>query len=716
MKNKKFLLLLAMPLLLVGCGGTSSSGSSVTPSVSTTPVVSTSTPESSTSVGSSTSVFDPEEGAHLTIAQVKLLVPNSNDETTKKFYVTATIKEVTDATKGHMVIEDETGEMEIYYSFSEDGEYRYGELADLGCDVPGEGDEATFYGILKNYKGTFEMEDARIQGCNYVPPAISEYTEMTVAAAREAADNDLVRIKGKVIAVTKNASLDSIGALIADETGSIYVYDDICSQLSVNDEVDIAGRKEHYISSSEASYAEEFGYKGSNQLSMCQLVSREASTEEADLSFATEASVSDIIDTDFANDISGKLYKVNGYIIKDDHPGAGGYTNYYIHGLDGRDSYVYSQASGADFTWLDQYCSEKGSEKVYTIYLTPLNAKSTSTGCTWRFLPVKVIDENFEFDKNEATKFVLDSFLYSQFESLYYADPNKELISTYSSTMLGLENVKIEYSSNNTASVFFETKDGKTYLHTGTTGKATVTIDVTLDGFASAQGTVEVEMQEPDDIEALNVKGAIDAADETPVTVRAIVGPSLINQPGFYLIDDTGVIAARLAVDDDIAKFNLGDEVIIKGKRDVWGNSKYGGADFPTQICISDVELIANLYGEHDYSTATFIEGKNAKYVSDLDYHEIIHTTEVYVIEGQVEVTGSGQSTQWQIVDPTDGSELSLYASSVAQYNWLQGYEDQTLTIEVAPVNWNNKAYMRGCILSITTADGEKVVNTYNFQ
>ena len=116
MKNKKFLLLLAMPLLLVGCGGTSSSGSSVTPSVSTTPTVSTSTPESSTSVGSSTSAFDPEEGAHLTIAQVKLLVPNSNDETTKKFYVTATIKEVTDATKGHMVIEDETGEMEIYFS------------------------------------------------------------------------------------------------------------------------------------------------------------------------------------------------------------------------------------------------------------------------------------------------------------------------------------------------------------------------------------------------------------------------------------------------------------------------------------------------------------------------------------------------------------------------------------------------------------------------
>ena len=105
-----------------------------------------------------------------------------------------------------------------------------------------------------------------------------------------------------------------------------------------------------------------------------------------------------------------------------------------------------------------------------------------------------------------------------------------------------------------------------------------------------------------------------------------------------------------------------------------------------------------------------------ALYVSDLDYHEIIHTTEVYVIEGQVEVTGSGQSTQWQIVDPTDGSELSLYASGVAQYNWLKGYEDQTLTIEVAPVNWNNKTYMRGCILSITTADGEKVVNTYNFQ
>lgn len=726
MKNKKFIALVAglclvgSSTILASCGGDSTTTSSTQDSTSSS--TSSSSSSSSSSTSSSTG---PVEGDHLTIAEAIALIPNNFDETTEKFYVTAEITEIKDAYQGSFMIKDETGEMEIYYSFSEDGQYRYSELADRGVDVPVVGDTVTFYGTLKNFKGRYEMVDAWIKDLTYLAPDISEYTQMSIANSRTAEEGAMVRIKGKVIALTKDSGSNPNGALIFDGTDSMYVYDaDVAKQLKVNEDVDIAGEKSYFIADSEKTNAEKYGYTGSSQLVYAQVVTHEGTTE-ADFSNTKVNTVRDILNTSFDQDITGQLYKVNAYITKKETTGAGGFTNYYIYDIDQKSSaYVYTQASGADFTWLDEYVAEPGSEKVYTVYLTALNAKSTAQGCIWRFLPVKVVDEDYKFDLAEAPQFVYETQVLDQFEETYYADPNKEVITKYSSTMLGIEGATISYSSNN-AAVAFKTVEDKTYMTVNaetSVPEVKITVTVSLAGQEAYTGTVTVAVTSLADVETINVREAIETAKGEQVRLRGIVGSSLVNQPGFYLIDDEGVIAIRLNNKDDISQFNIGDEVIIDGTRDEWGNSEYGGAEITTQICVSSATLFANLYGDNEYSTKSFISGKTIEYIKGLSYGEIIHTTEVYVVECYVAKTGSGQSTQYTLVDDLvnvddDNKSLDLYCSSAAnQYSWLEQYVGQgKVTVEIAPCNWNNKTYLRGCILSVTN-EGVKTFNTLNFK
>lgn len=716
MKNKKILLLLTLPLFLVGCQTTptSSVGGSNPSSPSSDSVSSSTSATSSNSTGTSVndSIIVPE--GYTTIAEAKALIPNKGDEYTQEVTIRARIVEITNATNGHMNIEDDTGEMEVYYSFSEDGQDRFGELE----EKPEVGDIVDFVGTLENYNGRFEIKDAKMLGYGEKPHEVSEYTKMSIAEARKASDESLVRIEGTVISIQTNSSGAPVGLFVSDGVDTMYVYDrNVAGQVELNEIVDICGKKEHYVSDSEKSYAETYGYIGSNQMSVCQLVSHTASSEEFDYSNFPESTIKDMIETDFSEDITGQVFKTNAYIVKSEGPD---YVNYYINDLSGNwDTYVYSQASGYDFDWLDSYCSTDENPEVYTVYVTAINAKSGASGCNWRFYPMKVVDDDFAFDLETASQFVLDSFVTYQFEDVYYADPAKEVMTSYSQTSYGIENVEISYSSDNESAFYFEEAEGKTIFHTGVTGEANITINVTLDGHASATKTLTLNMYEADDIPSINVKQAIDTAAETEVTVRGVVGPSLVVQPGFYLIDDSGVIAIRLFNETDISKFNIGDEVIIKGTRDLWGNSEYGAAQ-DTQICVSNATLLANLYGNHEYSTKSFIVDPNYEtytcdYLYNLDYEDRTNTAKVFVIKATISTYKNNYSEQWQIEDDT--GYFNLYSSSFSQYNWLEPYKGKECYIEVAPCNWNNKDFLRGCILSVTDVDGNigKTLNTLNW-
>lgn len=155
---------------------------------------------------------------------------------------------------------------------------------------------------------------------------------------------------------------------------------------------------------------------------------------------------------------------------------------------------------------------------------------------------------------------------------------------------------------------------------------------------------------------------------------------------------------------DPIKTLKICDEVIIKGTRAL-SKSTDG------QICINDAVLVQNNYGSHKYSTKSFITNKTVSDIFALD-GDISHTTEVYVVTGTIRQ----ESTAWSLNTYVgDGqNEFFLYAGGKNDYAWLTPYVGQTLTIELAVCDWNKKGN-KGCVLSITLADGTQIFHTTNF-
>ena len=139
---------------------------------------------------------------------------------------------------------------------------------------------------------------------------------------------------------------------------------------------------------------------------------------------------------------------------------------------------------------------------------------------------------------------------------------------------------------------------------------------------------------------------------------------------------------------------------------------KSGGAGDRGNTCIKDATVVANYYGSHEYSTASFDGELTLAEWVELDV-SVDYTTSVFTVTATVEVVESAYFTNIKLVD---GSvEINLYCSSAAQYTWLQKYAGQTITMEIAPCNWSNKSVYPGCVLAVILEDGTKEVNTLNF-
>jgi hypothetical protein len=381
-----------------------------------------------------------------------------------------------------------------------------------------------------------------------------------------------------------------------------------------------------------------------------------------------------------------------------------GFTNYYFNDLDEKTgTYTYTQCNGSDFSWLDKFDG-----KVCTVYLMILNAKSSQSGCVYRFLPVAVEDNGFTFDKNLAAEHAVKYYGLPQFLPTYSGDPALEVVTSVSSQLLGFENATLSYSSSNTAAVDFKVEGGKTVMHCGTAGKATVTVKGAFGG-KEYTGTFEITVTGNADVDYVNVAGAIAAAKGETVTVKGIVGPSLVNKTGFYLIDESGVIAVQTSA-EVMETLQMGNEVILTGTRHI--NTK-GGTNYFGQTCLNDAEIVANAYGKNAYSDASFVSGKTLKELYDLD-PTVDYTTTVFVLKAKVEVEESAYYTNIYLTDG-NGTKLRLYCSSANQYNWLKTFAGQEVTIEVAACNWNDKNYYTGCVLAVVTDNG-KVYNELNFK
>ena len=647
---------------------------------------------------------DDELTKEITIARALELCGEPGNITEDRYYIRGIVQTISNPQYGKMIIKDDTGSIEVYGTYSADGSLTYAQMT----EKPVKGDEVLLHCILQNYNGTKEVKNARLiefksNAGNYDE---SDYTEMSIAEARLEDEGELIKVDGVVAQITYSYGMNPSGVMLVDETQSIYVYDgDLAGQVAVGNEVTILASKTYWILEDEQASADKHGYKGCNQLENVMLVSNDKGNNEFDKTWIEENTVKDIVENPVENDITTTIYKVNALVEKREGQG---FVNYYIFDLDGdTGSYAYTQCSGSDFAWMDEF-----NGKICTVYLTALNAKSTATACIYRFLPIAIEDEGFVFDVNDAPQFALDYYAIDQFQTLYHADPELELISSVDSDLLNFENVTISYASNNESVISFETVEDQVVMHcNGATGSANVTITATLAGNVTATETITITYIDPDEYDYISVADAIASPIDTEITVKGIVGPSVVNKNGFYLFGEDGSMIAVLV--NDTAQFSgleIGHEVILKGMRERY--IKDDAKTMAGQTSIVNAEILVNLYGKHEYSTAKFVTDKTLADFRELDV-TVDYSTTVFVVKATVSVVETAYYTSIKLT--SGATEVTLYCSGAGQYQWLvDNFANQEVTLELAACNWNDKTFWASCALAVRTDDG-KILNTLNF-
>lgn len=630
---------------------------------------------------------------------IELCANYSSAPSAERYYIRGTIKTVTNLQYGAMVITDGTLELSVYGTYSADGTVTYSELAER----PIAGDEVLLHCTLQTYNGEPEIQSARLIDYRKAEAKDPnpEYIAMSISEARGADAGRKVSVRGTVYAITYANGMIPSGFILGEAGGTIYVYGrDAAMQVSVGDDITIEAEKTYWILDTEQTNAAKFGYKGCNQLEKPTIVCKNGQKE---LSFDSYrlTTVKQIVEQSVKDDVTSQIVKVNALVRRVE---GSGFVNYYINDLDGTTgSYVYTQCNGSDFSWLDEFDG-----KICTVYLTPINARCESSSAFFRFLPVAVFDEGYKFNISGVTEFAVNYYGVDQFQGTYSADPALSLITEVSSELLGFEGARLTYSSSNEEVVYFEDRDnGETIFHTASVGDAVVTVKAEYNGQTYSK-TVNIKVTGAVTYDTITVVEAQNCSVGETVTVKGIVGPSLVNRDGFYLMDDGGLIAVIVNNTDVFDEISIGDEIVIKGKRDLFTkDATYG------QTCISGAEVLANYYGDHEYKTDFFIKDKTLADFYALDVTED-ETTSVYVLKATVEVVESKYYTTMKLV--SGSTSVSLYCSSANQYSWLKAYAGKEVTLELAPCNWNSKKYYTGCVLSVVADDGSKTYNTLNFK
>ena len=649
---------------------------------------------------------DGEKYETITIAEALELCGAEGNITTERYYIRATVDAITDARFGAMIISDETGTISVYGTYSADGSIGYAEFE----EQPYRGDEVLLHCILQNYNGTKEVKNARLIEFKRGEISVNEedYTEMSVSSAREAKSNTLVKLSGTVARITYALGQKPSGFYLVDGGASIYVYDvESAGRVKIGDTVTILGTKAYWILETEAQNAEKYGYRGCCQIDRVARLTINSEGSLWDKSWVKESTVKDILDTPFSEDITTTIFKVNAVVRK---KLGDNFVNYYFNDLDDETgTYTYTQCNGADFAWLDQFDG-----KICTVYLSVLNAKSTSSGCNWRVIPIEVIDEGYKFDTAKTAEHVVNYYGLTQLESVYTGDPALKLETKFSSELLGFTDATVAFASSDDTVISFTDEDGTLVMHCLKAGKATVTVSASYGG-VNYEKALEITVRENVEIDALEVADAIKAPIDTDISVVGIVGPSLVNQTGFYLFGDDGsMIAVKLNSSDELAGVAIGHRIVVSGMRERY--VKDDSYDCAGQTCIVNATVVANYYGEHEYPTDKVITNMTPEDFYNLDA-TVDHSTEIYRFKVTVEITDEKWAQPKLSFTKADGTkgQIGLYCSGKDQYAFLKAYNGQEITVEIAPCNWNNKSFWVGCVLAIYTSSGEKILNTLNF-
>ena len=400
------------------------------------------------------------------------------------------------------------------------------------------------------------------------------------------------------------------------------------------------------------------------------------------------------------------IFKVKAFVEKEDNPG---FVNYNFRDLDNNTYlYTYTQANGADFAWLDQY--DDG--KLHEVYLTALNAKSSATGCIYRVLPIEVLGET-TIDESYIPEFVVEYYATSSIKAKYVSDPALQLATKYSNTTHGFTDVPVTYTSSDTTALTFTANAEGVVMNALKFDdiNVTITVKATYKTYEFTED-LTVRLYTPEEGDEISVADFLTLPENSECTLRGIVGPSLTNQVGFYIIADEGLVAVRLNDGSEASQILIGNEISVKGTKKHVGEPVEGTR--VGQLCLDSAVLVENYGGKNAYSESAFNTTAKLNDLIDLPVTTDV-ATNGYRLKVKLDLVETTYYTNLNIVDPESGSEkyLGIYSSGSKQFEWMKDYYGKTVTLEFALVNWNKKSQYKAAPLAIVLEGGERVYNEY---
>lgn len=725
-------------LALVGCGETSESvnPSSPAPSETTTvnptetPTVNPTVAPSETPSSASASVSRPSvDGITDTIYSVKEAIEFANaagEDLSDEYVVQGVITNISNYAYGERTIadvSDESVSLSIYGVRGADGETYFNDLE----NIPQKGDTVYLKGVLHTFNGTPEMgpkgSPAKLLHFDSTHGAFdaSAYTASTIAAARSAAKGTKVKITGVVAKITRGQHYSPNGVYLVDATGSIYVYGgDVAGQVAEGNTITVAGETDLFIAVKEQNIAAQIGYKGAIQVSNSHLISNEKGNTEFPKDAIQYKTRKQIVETDVTKEnITGEIFHTTAIIKKS--VGAS-FVNYYINDLDQKTgTYTYTANNGGDFSWLENYLG-----KVVDLYVGVTNCKSTNTGAIYRVNPITVNPiENYVREDSKVVPFVYDYYVKGQFLNVYAGNPELEVRTSHSDSLLGFSNVSISYSSSNTELASFVTgEDGKTILNINKDAAVkTATLTRTV-SYKDQSQTYTKDISFADITGAQSVSVANSAADGETVKIRGIVAASILNKKkSFYVTDSNGVIACLVdkAYSTVLDGFiiNSGDEVVLEGIKRHRGNSNDSTDHGSAYLEIS------KFYGVISYDNTipnpNVITNKTFADLHDVDrtaeYSRQLYSLNVYYYTDRKNVACiyESKAAYDRKQNGEDVDYINIYKGGYNQVAFLKDFENKEVTMTFALCNWNNKTYAAICPFSAT--DGTKTAyNTFSYK
>lgn len=146
--------------------------------------------------------------------------------------------------------------------------------------------------------------------------------------------------------------------------------------------------------------------------------------------------------------------------------------------------------------------------------------------------------------------------------------------------------------------------------------------------------------------------------------------------------------------------------MIIKGTKTHVGARE----DAVGQIVVDNSFVQLNMFGNHEYSTDHFVEGKTLTELVAFDKMED-HSTTAYLIELTIILNETPYYSNYNVTDGT--TQTNVYSSSASQLEFLRQFNGQKVWVEFSLVNWNGNRYAASILAVIT--EGGKVINNSNF-